>query len=173
MGTQELKPLKDLTDTEPGDRREWILRLLYAPDHTGEPMRPITGRTRMMKLCFLLDRKLDEKFDQPTDFDFGPHKFGPFDEGVYAALVDLNEDRHLDFRYIRGDEGNQIEVYELRGDGAEESKDLYDDLDSEMKRLLKWIREEQETRPLGSLLSYVYSQYPHMTSESEIKHRVG
>lgn len=151
---------------EVGDRREWILRLLYTPDEQGRS-KAIYGKTRLMKASFLLDRKLREVFDFESDFEFEAHKYGPFDRKVYTTteqleaegLIRILEDEDHDAKY------DGVE-FSLTPTGKETAADLFDSLSSDKRDLLYWVKYKQSMRPLGALLSYVYTKYPEYTTES-------
>ncbi|MUV57781.1 type II toxin-antitoxin system antitoxin SocA domain-containing protein [Halogeometricum sp. CBA1124] len=145
---------------------------MYTPNDDGVPQ-PIYGRTRIMKAMFLVQRKLKEEFGEDAGFDFEAYKYGPFDKGVYDALEDLIQKKLIHKIPAEDDSSPRDEPrYELTEKGQEEAKRLYEQLDMEKKRLLRWVRYQQAERPLGSLLSYVYRKYPDMAAESEISDRV-
>jgi len=153
-------------------RAKWVLRLMYTPNEEGVP-EPIYGKTRLMKAMFLVQRKLEEEFNEGAGFNFQAYKYGPFDEEVYSALEDLQQKKLISKTPPEevakpGDDP----MYELTEKGEEEGKSLYEPLDTRKKDLLQWVRYEQASRPLGSLLSYVYRKYPDMTTESEIADEV-
>ena len=151
-------------------RAEWILRLLYAPDASGRKKRPIFGKTRLMKATFLLHRKMGDHFPEvDTGFDFRPDKYGPLDPEVYAAINYLQSqdfiivdapDEHSD-RY-------DCVKYSLTAEGVREAKELYQDLPREQRALVNWIKREHIMKELGELLTFVYNQYPEMTTKSEL-----
>lgn len=155
-------------DLDLNSREEWILRLLYTPDTDGVS-KPVFGRTRIMKALFLLHRKLKEVFDEDSGFDFVAYRYGPFDKSVYMALERL-EERGLvriqppeDHIHARNEP-----KYTLTENGTDVARRLYEDLPTRQQELLAWVKYEQASRPLGSFLSYIYTQYPNMTTESEI-----
>lgn len=155
-----------------GDRADWLVRLLYAPNDSGNRP-PMYGRTRMMKAAFLVDRKLKENFGKVTDFDFEAGKYGPFDRGVYEALEHLEQQGYLSITPSE-EHGKKWDgrEYVLTPEGRELGETLWDDLDPEERDLLCWIRYEQTMKSLSQLLSYVYRNYPKMTTNSEITDRV-
>lgn len=151
------------------DREEWILRLLYTPDETGMSQ-PMYGKTRIVKACFLLHRKLEEIFNKETGFEFRPYKYGPFDQGVYEALESLERKELIESQEEDNhDSRTGGPEYSLTKQGKRRAAELYEQLPRKEQQLLKWVKYEQAARPLGSFLSYIYTQYPNMTSESEIE----
>ena len=152
-----------------GDRTEWLLRLLYAPDRHGKENIPLFGRTRLMKAAFLIDRKFEENFDRQTDFDFEPHKYGPFDKGVLDAIEQLaNEDLVIITEPSNHHESYDLVKYELTKTGAKQGRSLYTELRQNEQRLIRWIKNERAMQKMGRLLTSVYNEYPHMTVESEL-----
>lgn len=150
-----------------GDRIEWIRHLLYAPDKGGVS-EPIAGRTRMMKACFLLSQKLEERFDKRTDFEFIAHKYGPFDKGVYDALEQLESAGEIEVISEEEAPGDEGEMYKLTSRGLKKAKESYAFLSERERELVEWVKYTQASRPLGTLLSYVYSKYPSYTTNSEL-----
>lgn len=151
-------------------RAEWIQRLLYAPDSHGRLKRPIFGKTRMMKACFLIHKKLQEEHGvEKTGFSFRPDKYGPLDPEVYSALGLLqNEDK---IRIVDSEEhDSQYDAvkYVLTPEGVESAENLYSDLPEGQQRLVEWVKSEHAMKRLGELLTYVYDQYPEMTTKSEL-----
>lgn len=151
-------------------RSEWILRLLYAPDRNGNLKRPIYGKTRLMKPTFLLHRKLNEHFDDvDTGFSFRPDKYGPLDPDVYAAVNVL---QNRDFIVVEQPDDHDARYdsvkYSLTEKGAREAEDLYYQIPDEQRDLVNWIKREHAMKKLGELLAYVYTQYPDMTTKSEL-----
>lgn len=145
---------------------------MYTPNKEGVP-EPIYGRTRIMKAMFLVQRKLNEEFGEDAGFEFKAYKYGPFDSGVYTTLEELKEKKLIKKTAPEDHASPRDEPkYELTEKGAEEAKDLYEQLDERQQQLLQWVRYQQADRALGSLLSYVYRKYPDMTTESEISDRI-
>jgi len=121
-----------------------------------------------MKACFLLDRKLEERIGKSTNFEFIAHKYGPFDKGVYEALEQLEEANHIDIVPESKLPSNEGRKYELTPRGKRKAEESYMHLTDRERELLKWVKHRQAERPLGTLLSYVYSNYPTYTTESEL-----
>lgn len=155
---------------DPGaDKREaWVLRLLYAPNENGDSC-PIYGKTRMVKGMFLLQRKLKENFETEAGFQFRADRYGPFDPGVYDTLEGLEKSDKI--RTLTESEHNAKYngiQYSLTPKGEKEAERLFNLLSSEKQELVKWVKYKQLMRSLGALLSYVYMEYPKMTTESEL-----
>lgn len=151
------------------DRAEWILRLLYAPDAYGRRNTPLFGKTRLMKATFLLDRKLEEEFGIETGFDFRPDRYGPLDPGVYQAIERLEERRELNVDEPE-EHGAKYDLvrYQLTPKGEQRAAELYNELPDEQRKLVEWVKNKHALKKLGRLLTYVYNEYPEMTTESEL-----
>lgn len=122
---------------------------------------------------FLLQRNLQERFGRDAGFDFQAYKYGPFDHGVYEAIERLEELKFVDITSDNSKESSsEDETYQVTEKGFDEAKKLLSELDDAEMTLLRWVRFRQADKPLSSLLSYVYREYPDMTTESEIKDRV-
>lgn len=152
-----------------GDRTDWLLRLLYVPNDRGN-VTPMYGRTRLMKACFLLDRKLAEEFDVETDFDFSPHKFGPFDHGVYEAVEHLEAEDLLIVKAPDDHDGDYDALqYSLTPRGKDCGQQLFAALPGDQQRLVRWVKYDLSMKPLGQLLTFVYNQYPDMAKETVLE----
>lgn len=151
------------------ERAEWIARLLWAPDQYGNTNSPIFGRTRLMKAAFLIDRKLEEEFGVSTAFDFEPHKYGPFDKDVYTAVTFLENQDHIK-RQDPEEHGQTYDLvkYELTPSGETYARNLYEGIPEQQQELIRWVKTKHAMKKLGRLLTYVYNQYPEMTTESEL-----
>lgn len=151
------------------DRAEWILRLLYAPDRHGRKKRPLFGKTRIMKAAFILHRKLEEHFGLETGFDFRPDKYGPLDPEVYSALTYLENEGLITITESDDhDDTYDLVKYALTEDGGRKAEELYYDIPEEQRELVDWVKGEHAMKKLGELLTYVYDEYPEMTTKSEL-----
>lgn len=72
--------------------KDLVVWLLYAKGHHGKQCEPIRGRTRLMKMIFLFQKEIRQKFNLDKDFpdealpEFTPYDFGPFSAQVYSDL---------------------------------------------------------------------------------------
>lgn len=144
------------------ERTAWILLLLYTPDDNGES-KPIYGKTRIMEILFLLSRKLEEHFELETEFEFTPETYGPVDENIPEILGELASEGQIT---IRSNESHQSkyrgEEYRLTEAGKEQAEKLYSVLSENQIKLLKWVKYQHATQPVGKLLTYIYGEYPEM-----------
>lgn len=151
-------------------RAEWILRLLYAPDSRGRKKGPLFGKTRMMKACFLIHRKMGENFpDVETGFDFRPDKYGPLDPDVYSALSLLETEEKITIEDCdEHSDKYESTKYSLTKEGARKAETLFIELPEKQQELVKWVKSEHALKNLNKLLVYVYDEYPEMTTKSEL-----
>lgn len=70
------------------NRKDLLLLLLYMPGPSGELCAPITGRTRLMKLLFLMEHEIDlpRTLDIRNWYEFEPYTFGPFTHEVFEDI---------------------------------------------------------------------------------------
>lgn len=153
-----------LRKTGLGDRPEWILRLLYAPVK-GQKCMPIVGTTRLMKGCFLLDRRLEEEKRIETDFEFRPDKYGPLDPAVYESVEFLELEGLITTHESERYDGTE---YALTSSGKSEAEPLFQQLPDDQKELICWIKGKHVLQSLSKLLSFVYNQYPSMAEKSKL-----
>jgi len=151
------------------NRAEWIARLLYAPDEYDRTCQPLYGKTRLQKASFLLDRKLGERFDIETGFDFEPDKYGPFDKGIYTAIGYLENQGIVDAKEPgEHDEKYDLVCYDLTEEGCEWAREEFESLPEGQQEVVLWVKNKHAMKKLGRLLTYVYNEYPEMTVESEL-----
>ena len=181
------------------NRKDLILLLLYAPGSSGEEAEPIDGRTRLMKLLFLLqaDQSIDKTLDPKRKYEFQPYHYGPFakdvyddleflenvglvevaSKGIFASPADQNEGEKLieDTSIGEGNEEMEFvlkeERYKLTTRGIIFVKENLSPKEIPV-HLLKSIRDLKlnfASQPLSSLLRYVYSNYPKYAEKSKIK----
>lgn len=145
-----------------GDRREWLLALLYTPVD-GAYAQSIQGRTRLMKGAFLLSMKLEEELGIETDFDFRRDKHGPLDPLVFTATEQLQENSKLEIVPVPNNHGG--DYYQLTEEGEEEAKAVWERLDEKEQEILQYVKNRHLQQPLAQILNYVYRQYPEYSKE--------
>jgi uncharacterized protein YwgA len=85
-----------------------IALLLYVQGPTGQIGEEIVGKTRLMKLVFLLLKEVGLEENISDDSSFEPYKYGPFDSEVYDSIDALKELHVL--------EENPVEKHETEED---------------------------------------------------------
>lgn len=180
------------------NRKDVLLLLLYSPGATAVENEPITGRTRLTKMIFLFQKEWFDLFKknihlQDQEFyNFFPWNYGPFSKEVYEDLTffslrgfvkeeSADEETTTEAasewnKWIAGSSDVPDETIEyseasfsLSEKGKVFTKNIYDSLTVEQKRLLEKFKCETQKLSLRALLKYVYSKYPDFTTKSKIK----
>lgn len=174
--------------------KDVILALLYAPDKSQETA-TIRGRTRLMKMLFLL--RMEQGFDSIGVKDyyvFHPYKFGPFCPEVYKDVEFLDavgiiqsqdhddtsppEASEAQYAYEEGLLPGDIEdtadgytepTFALTPKGAAKAKAIWESLPQKHRDALSAIKKSCNSVSLTALLRYVYREYPDFASESELR----
>lgn len=84
-------------------RRLALMLLLSAKGATGRKNEPVEGRTRLVKLLFLLDKEYDA-FRRVAKLEFEAYAFGPYDAKIYDDLAFMEN-----MGWIRGSAMSQPE----------------------------------------------------------------
>lgn len=169
---------------------------LYRDGVTGE----LGGITRLQKLLFLLEKEAGIKLDE-NGFDFSAYKAGPYSSKLYDDLEFLENLGFLNSEIVgEATEEESAEVdalnfedlispeideevgyadayversFNLTPKGKEKIEILIKNGDySPIIDGIRRIKSKYGNYSLSDLLYYVYSKYPEMTVESEIKDRV-
>ena len=169
---------------------------IQGDDITGE----IGGITRLQKLIFLLEKEygIQSKDDR---FEFTAYKAGPYSSNLYDDLEFLENIGHLkseivgeavqeevteidalnfeDLISAESDLGvgfadNYLErSFKLTDQGREKVKELMQDQTyGTIFEGIRRIKSKYGNYSLQDILYYVYSKYPEMTTESQIKDKV-
>jgi uncharacterized protein YwgA len=158
---------------------ELIAALLYVPGKTGHIGEPIVGRTRLMKLVFLLLKEggLAEDVDKATTFK--PYRYGPFDPEVFdciEALKELNivEEKATPQSKIGDEMLEDIDetydtetTYRLTPQGIAKVERIVRQLPANVLRIISNYKSIYGDKPLIEILHYVYGKYPKYAELSE------
>ncbi|AKT34640.1 Protein of unknown function (DUF4065) [Pyrobaculum sp. WP30] len=101
-------------------------------------------RTKLMKLLFLIDRELYQRFGA-TMFRWKMYKYGPFSREVLDVLDDMEVDG-----FVVAKVTDDAIIYELASTAPAE-------LPQEVKKAADQILETWARRSLDELLTYVYN----------------
>lgn len=155
----------------------------------------IEGVTKIQKLLFLMENetKFGKKYGSKTSFEFEPYKMGPFSPKVYDELELLD---NMNAMETEGMDKNSTESYEFTNfndafnkerdnsnglsnnrfivteKGEKIGKSLMDLLSKDVRKDLSKTIERYNSMSLNQLLEYVYTEYPEMTTKSEIVDQV-
>ncbi len=180
-------------------KRRNLVLMLIGLEESGELRASIGGITRLQKFLFLLEKECGLV---PTDegFEFSAYKAGPYSSKLYDDLEFLENLNFLESE-IEGEatdaeaaEVDLLDFDELIGDGDDGGKaaDSYEErrfgLTDKGVQKIETILKNREYEPivegirkiksryghhsLNDLLYHVYTHYPNMTTESEIKDKV-
>lgn len=151
----------------PAVRPLYLLALLGA-----KKCAPVTGRTRLVKLVFLVQKKVIEELRlgiTPDSYRFRALNYGPFSEDVYDDLATLQ---------IRGlaavDGDNEaVQSFHLTDKGRGLLSRLVQNrvIPPSVFSAIQDVKEAYGDLPLDKLIERVYSQYPAYTGRSLIKDR--
>lgn len=176
------------------NRKDILLLLLYLPGKSGDVNESIRGRTRLMKLLYLLTRETDvfKSLKISKDYTFEPYHYGPFSKEVFEDISFLEsaglissitegpssdaeqfEEEKLIDEISMGDETEdhaiffEEEVYRLTPRGKKFVEDrLLTDLTSEIEDRIEEIKKDKGALSLSSLLKYVYRTFPEVAAKS-------
>lgn len=148
-------------------RDEWIVAVLGS-------LKRIKGRTRFMKLLFLLKYKFG--LEKAGYFKFKPWIFGPFSKEVARDLEELRGEAiiHEDLVYFKQNEHREEDKsfeYTLTAKGEKMAFELLSNLPRDDFQKLEKLKLFNEM-PLLNLLEYVYRMYPDFITRSEIVRKV-
>ncbi len=178
----------------PQTSRRNLLLLLIGPEAEG-----LGGMTRLQKLLFLLER---EEGLTPTEggYEFEAYKAGPYSAQLYddleflenlgyleadvtaeASEAEAAEIDRLSFDHLMSNEQSEAETpdsfeerrFRLSDEGRRRVEELLKS--GEFKPLADKIRRVKSKYgkfSLNDLLYHVYTKYPEMTTESEIRDKV-
>lgn len=180
------------------NRKDVLLLLLFSPGRDGEEGEPIEGRTRLMKLLYLLHRDLEveKKLGIERPYSFEAYHYGPFSKDLYndleflenvglvesitkglASPVEQNEEERVrdDVSIGNPDEDSEQLFVEERFKLTEKGKEFVrDDLlphvpESIMSSIIE-LKRDIAPRPLTSILRYVYSKYPDSAENTKLQY---
>jgi len=152
-------------------RERWIIAVLHT-------LKTVSGRTRFMKLLFLLKNELRfTKRELAGFYQFRSGKYGPFSRGVMKDLEELQDDGFIkvEAKLVSLSEFNEeqeyLHIYELISEQADVVQEAVDNLPSNIVQKLGKLKVFNGM-PLVELLKYVYTTYPHYIKKSTIVERV-
>lgn len=182
------------------NRKDYLLLLLYSEGQARRINEPVVGRTRLVKMLFLFKEEVLDRFKRSQDgqipfYEFFPWHFGPFSKQVYDDLKffqlrgfvqtrerdeETTPESVAEWEYLGeledGEDSAFTEYVEqeflLTEKGCRFAQQLYDELNSTQKSLLREFKARTGGVPLRALLKYVYSAYPDLTTKSKIKDEV-
>ena len=141
------------------------IALMYAGD--GEP---IEGRTRLQKLVFLMQKRLEEAGEDPLqsdDYEFIPYDYGPFSKELYDDLDEIMARNMVEGREENLDEDKVKYNYKIQEDGEQWVSDQLSKKEAQrILELAEEIKNEYGDVYLSDLIDEVYSRYPKCAENS-------
>ena len=141
------------------------LALMYAGD--GEP---IEGRTRLQKLVFLMQKRLEEAGEDPLqadDYEFIPYDYGPFSKELYDDIDETMARGMVEGREENLGEDKVKYDYEIQKDGEQWVRDQFSKEEAQhVLELAEEIKGEYGDIYLSNLIDEVYSRYPKYAENS-------
>jgi uncharacterized protein YwgA len=183
------------------NRKDLLLLLLYSPGPSGEAGEPIDGRTRLMKLLFLLqqDYPVEKILTSSCKYDFQAYHYGPFTKDVYndleflenvglieassrgiiASPVEQNEEEQLVENTSIGESKEDLNItfeeerFKLTERGLNfVINDLLTVVPHELLQDICELKSKFLSQPLISLLRYVYNKYPEYANKTKLKYLI-
>lgn len=150
-------------------KRRHLLPLLLLNANEGESVK---GRTRLQKLIFLIQQRLEEEGDTVEwGYHFRPYDYGPFAKGIYDDIEQLHRRGFVIEKEDRLDQEDDVIQYdyELTDEGK---KALWQyagrETLSEVKGMTEQVKEQFNSIHLQELIDYVYTEYPEYAENSEL-----
>ncbi len=141
-------------------RPELLLLLLYQPGPEGQVAEPIVGKTRLMKLLFLLSKEANIDDFLSHKQEFVPFKYGPFDAEVYDDLdalkeLKLIEETPADIEESDSDTDTAEQYdtdtrYKLTAQGVAKARELTQTVPKEVLRRVTNVKSLFGKMPLGA-----------------------
>ena len=180
------------------NRKDLLLLLLFSPGPSGQDAEPINGRTRLMKLLFLLqeDFRSDKLLNLDRNYNFQAYHYGPFTKDVYddleflenvglievvskgdASPVDQNEEEKLVDDTTIGEDSDEIglvfkeESYTLTDRGIAFVKEkLAPEVPEHLLTIIHDLKTKFGEMPLKAILRYVYSAHPEYAAKTKLQY---
>jgi hypothetical protein len=166
-----------------------VLLMLAAPTKVLTAQGRVNGVTRLEKLLYLADRETDVSASVLDErLVFKAYDYGPFSKEVYEAAEILEEAGLVrEERQVSGQSVDGLEDVEVTGaveddeyvtrcfvitPHGEAVAGLLAGQHPDVVRALSGIKDRYASRPLASLIQYVYRAYPESAVNSKIRDRV-
>jgi uncharacterized phage-associated protein len=147
--------------------------LLYAKGPKGEIGEEIIGKTKLMKLMFLIFKETDVENYIDKKIEFKAYKYGPFDSEIYDCIDSLENLKIIEItdgsEKVNTESYDNISRFKLTKLGIEKTSEIVKSLPPDLYRNIETIKRIYSNKSLIQLLYYVYSRYPEYTIKSELK----
>ena len=140
------------------------LSLLYEVDRSR-----IDGRTRLQKLVFLAQQRMESEEIQP--YDYIAYDYGPFSKELLDALENYEREGLIGIEVTQTYDGTDKYIYSLTSKGVENFKaNLDESPDTEDLETIRRVSAEVIDRfnkvPISELIDYVYDNHPSYAKNS-------
>jgi len=147
----------------PKNRQKWLVQILSV---LGE----VRGRTRLMKLLFLLREMLGPR--RGNFYRFTPWYYGPFSKEILQDIEELRQCGLLNIDEAPNDDFMEVDrapqVYRLTPRGNEIAERHLKELSGKAAACLTALRQFNEM-PLTELMNHIYAKYPEFTARSRLR----
>lgn len=142
------------------------LSLLYEADN-----HQVQGRTRMQKLVFLTEQRLNGENGDLGPYRYIAYDYGPFSKDLLDALEEYDEKGLIDRRTEQTWDGSKKYIYQLTAEGKQNlEKNLRESEDAEkieeIRATTSEVIAEFNKMSVSKLLDYVYDEYPAYAENS-------
>jgi uncharacterized protein YwgA len=140
------------------------LSLLYEADRNR-----IHGRTRLQKLVFLAQKRMEREGVQP--YEYIAYDYGPFSKELLDALEKYERKALIKIEVTQTYDGTDKYIYSLTPKGVKKFKaNLDEGPDSEVLETIRQVSSEVirhfNKMPISELIEYVYDNYPGYAKNS-------
>jgi uncharacterized protein YwgA len=178
------------------NRKDLLLLLLYAQGYSGEDHESIQGRTRLMKLLYLLsrERKIESAIGLAKGYSFEAYHYGPFSKelfddveflqnvglivitskGIAGPVEEDEANKVIDAVSVGAEEDEFVveeSVYKLSDAGVKFVREkLIPSVSQANFQVFKDVKKQFGSVPLNSLLKYVYTKYPDSAKNTKLQY---
>jgi len=140
------------------------LSLLYEADRNR-----IHGRTRLQKLVFLAQQRMESEGIQP--YEYIAYDYGPFSKELLDALEKYERKGLIEIEVTQTYDGTDKYIYSLTSKGVDNFEvNLEESPDSEELETIRQVSSEVISRfnkmPISELIDYVYDNHPGYAKNS-------
>lgn len=140
------------------ENTKWILLLLLEGGRKRRYNEPVVGRTRLVKLLFLLKEAFKVR---SIPYQFTPYYYGPFSTEIYRDLMLLGSAGLVQWREVLG--GDE---FSLTAEGVKAATELQNREEPAVLEKIKVCKERYNYIPLEELLQVIYDRFPRFAERT-------
>ncbi|GGL65631.1 hypothetical protein [Halocalculus aciditolerans] len=139
------------------------LAILYEADN-----HKIKGKTRLQKLSFLAQKRIEEEEGDISLYEFIGHNHGPFSKEVLEDLEMYERRGLVKIERVPTFSGNHRVDYSLTSDGVDVFEDLLEanDTAERIAEVASGVIREYNGLSIRGLMDHVYDAYPQFKQNS-------